>query len=209
MMTEIVIVRHGETESNKRGIFRGRLDVPLNERGILQAEWVADALQREPVAAVLSSPLSRAVDTARIIAARHGLAPIVDRAFDNIDLGQWQGREKAAVKREEPGRWKTWVSDPDSLSIPGGESLASVRARALARTLELAREHRGRRFVVVTHRSVAKLLVGALLGMETGYFWKFYLDNAGYSVIGHDENGFVLLRWNEACHVQEKVIEEY
>jgi broad specificity phosphatase PhoE len=208
-MTEIVIVRHGETESNKRGIFRGRLDVPLNERGILQAEWVAEALRHEPVASVFSGPLSRAEDTARIIAAKHGLSPIVDGAFDNIDLGEWQGREKAAVKRDDPERWRVWVNDPDSLIIPGGESLGAIRARALARTLELARAHRGRRFVIVTHRSVAKLLAGALLGMERGYFWKFYMDNAGYSVVGEDENGFVLLTWNEACHLTEKVIEEY
>jgi broad specificity phosphatase PhoE len=208
-MTEIVIVRHGETESNKRGIFRGRLDVPLNERGVLQAEWVAEALRRDPVVSVFSGPLSRAEDTARAIAAKHGLSPIVDRAFDNIDLGEWQGREKAAVKRDDPERWGVWVNDPDSLVIPGGESLGAIRARAFERTLALAREHRGRRFVIVTHRSVAKLLAGALLGMERGYFWKFYLDNAGYSVFGHDESGFVLLTWNEACHLKERVVEEY
>jgi broad specificity phosphatase PhoE len=208
-MTEIVLVRHGETESNKLGLFRGRLDVPLNETGREQAAAVARALGGDPVAAVFTSPLERAVDTARAIAGEHGLEPIVEEAFNNIELGRWQGLEKARVEREEPDLWNLWMSDPDRWGVPGAESLAGVRERALERALALAGELRGRRFVVVSHRSVLKLLAGALLGMADGYFWKFYLDNAGYSVLGQRGDGFVLLRWNEACHLTERVVERY
>jgi len=208
-MTEIVLVRHGETESNKLGVFRGRLDVPLNETGLEQAASVAAALAADPVAAVFTGPLVRAIDTARAIAARHGVEPIVDGAFDNIDLGAWQGREKALVERDEPELWKLWVDDPERWGVPGAESLAGVRERALERTLALATEFPDRRFVIVSHRSVLKLLAGALLGMTAGYFWKFYLDNAAYSVIGRGDGGFVLLKWNEACHLRERVVERY
>jgi broad specificity phosphatase PhoE len=208
-MTEIILVRHGETESNRRGLFRGRLDVPLNARGREQAEAVAGALAGDPVAAVFTSPLVRAVDTADAIARKHGIEPITDVSFDNIDLGRWQGLEKARVEREEPELWHLWMTDPDRWSVPGAESLAAVRDRALARTLALVAEYAGGRLVIVSHRSVLKLLGGALLGMETGYFWSLYLDNAGYSVIGHGEGGFVLLKWNEACHLRERVVERY
>ncbi len=208
-MTEVVIVRHGETEYNKLGVFRGRLDVPLNERGREQAACAARALGSEPMAAVYSSPLVRALDTARAIAEAHDLTPIVDQAFHNIDLGEWQGVEKARVEREEPELWELWTNDPDALRIPGGETLAEVRERAYRRVLELVWEYRGKRIAIVTHRSVAKLLGGALLGMERGYFWKLYLDNAGFSVLGHRDGGFVLLRWNESCHLTERVIERY
>ncbi len=208
-MTEIVIVRHGETEFNKLGIFRGRTDVPLNDRGREQAALAAGALAAEPIAAVYSSPLVRALDTAGAIAAKHGLTPIVDPAFDNIDLGEWQGVEKALVEREQPDLWALWMNDPDSLRIPGGESLADVRGRAHRRAVELVREHAGKRIAVVSHRSVAKLLGGALLGLTAGYFWKFYLDNAAYSLFGHGGTGFVLLKWNEACHLKERVVERY
>ncbi len=208
-MTEIVIVRHGETEFNKLGVFRGRLDVPLNDRGREQAQAVGEALRSKTIVAVYSSPLVRALETARAVAEPHGLAPVVDPAFDNIDLGEWQGIAKALVEREQPALWKLWMEDPDRLAIPGGESLADVRERAYGRALELAREHEGERFAVVTHRSVAKLLGGALLGMESGYFWRFYLDNAGYSIVGHAATGPVLLTWNEACHLREKVTERY
>lgn len=208
-MTEVVIVRHGETESNRLGLFRGRLDVQLNDTGRAQAERVADALSLEPVSHVYSSPLSRALDTARAVAARHGIEPVVDPAFDNIDLGKWQGREKAAVEREEPALWRLWTTDPDRLAIPGGETLADVRERALRRTLDLARTHAGTRFVIVSHRSVAKLLGGALLGLEAGYFWSFYLDNAGYSVFRCNDGEFTLVRWNEACHLADRTVERY
>jgi broad specificity phosphatase PhoE len=208
-MTDIVIVRHGETELNRLGTFRGRADVPLNDRGREQASAVGAALKGEPLAAVLSSPLVRALDTARPIASEHGLEPVVDLAFHNIDLGEWQGAEKKRVEREHPDLWELWINDPDRLEIPGGERLAEVRERAYRRTLELVEEYRDRRLAVVTHRSVAKLLMGALLGMTEGYFWKFYLDNAGFSVVGHREGGFVLQTWNESCHLCDRTVERY
>jgi len=208
-MTEIVLVRHGETESNKLGLFRGRLDVPLNETGRHQAAAVARALRDDPVAAVFTSPLERAVATARAIAGEHGLDPVVDESFNNIDLGKWQGLEKSRVELEEPDLWNLWMTDPDRWGVPGAESLSGVRERALRGALALLPEFAGRRLVIVSHRSVLKLLAGALLGMVSGYFWKFYLDNAGYSVLGQRGDDFVLLKWNEACHLTERVVERY
>jgi len=208
-MTEIVLVRHGETELNTAGVFRGRADVALNERGRSQADAVGQALSTVPVSAVYSSPMVRALDTARAIAAPHDLTPVVDPAFNNIDLGEWQGAEKELVRREQPELWRLWRDDPDALRIPGGETLAEVRERAYSRALELANLHTDARIAIVSHRSVAKLLAGALMGMESGYFWRFYLDNAGYSVFGFNDGGFVLLRWNEACHLNERTVEYF
>lgn len=208
-VTELVIVRHGETEANRLGIFRGRLDVALNENGRAQARALGEALAAPPIEAVFSSPLARALDTARAVASVHGIEPECDPAFNNIDLGEWQGVEKERVRREQPDAWRLWQTNPDDLEIPGGESLSDVRARAQRRALELVSDFAGSRIVIVTHRSVAKLLAGALLGMESGYFWKFYLDNAGYSLLGHGRFGFVLLKWNEACHLPDRVVEEF
>jgi probable phosphoglycerate mutase len=188
-------------------VFRGRKDVPLNERGREQAAGVAGALADPPVTAVYSSPMVRALDTARAIADRHGLEPVTDDAFNNIDLGAWQGGWKEKVKAEQPELWRLWLEDPDSLQIPGGETLAQVRERSYTRALELARKHPEERIVIVSHRSVTKLLGGALLGLEKGYFWSFYIDNAAYAVFGFNEGAFVLLKWNEGCHLGEKTVE--
>jgi len=206
-VTELVILRHGETELNRDGVFRGRLDVPLNEHGREQAEAAAEALATVPVAAVYSSPLSRAYDTAAAVASRHGLEVTIDEAFHNFDLGEWQGRPKERVRTESPELWDRWVNDPANLRIPGGETLDDVRDRAEARARELVALHEDERIVIATHRSVAKLLGGALLGLGTESFWSFYLDNAGYTIFGHNERGFVLLTWNEAAHLGERVVE--
>ena len=208
-MTEIVVVRHGETVMNTSGVFRGRSDVGLNERGVGQARALGRALREPKIDAFYSCPMSRALSTAEEVAKRHGLTPLVDEAFNNIDLGEWQGTEKAAVERDYPDLWRLWTQDPDALVIPGGETLASVRERAYRRTLELVKSHEGRRIAIVSHRSVAKLLAGALLGMDSGYFWSFYLDNAGFSVFGHRGERFVLLKWNESCHLEERTVEHY
>ena len=207
-MTEIVLIRHAETELNRAGVFRGRLDVPLNDRGRRQAGRLAEALAGSALDAVYTSPLVRATETARAVASGHGLEPVVDEALNNIDLGTWQGRKKTEVEREEPELWRLWTTDPDRLEIPGGETLAGVGERAFGRALELLREHDAGRIAVVSHRSVIKLLAARMLGIESGGFWRLYMDNAGYSVFAHRDGGFVLIKWNEACHLTERVVED-
>jgi probable phosphoglycerate mutase len=209
-VTEVVLVRHGETELNRLEVFRGRAEAALNERGRQQALWVSRALGRVPISAVFTSPLSRALDTSTAIARTHGLVPIVDEAFNNIDLGDWQGVPKAVVKRDHPEEWKLWTTNPEGLRIPGGETLADVRARAYPRMLELVREHEGKRVCVVSHRSVLKVVSAAAIGLADDYYWKLYLDNAAYSLLGYGhDTGFSLIKWNESCHVEERVAEEF
>ncbi len=208
-MTDIILVRHGETEFNKEGVFRGRLDVELNERGREQAEAVAKALRSPPIVAVYTSPLARARSTADAIAREHGVKPTVDEAFNNIDLGEWQGVKKTQVRDREPKAWALWTTEPEHLRIPGGETLAEIRERAYTRLLDLAIRHDGERIAVVTHRSVSRVLAGAVLGMSEGYFWKFYMDNAGYSLLQHNGSGFMIVQWNENSHLTGKVVERY
>jgi broad specificity phosphatase PhoE len=208
-MTDIVLVRHGETEFNREGVFRGRFDVGLNEAGREQAAATAAALAREPLAAVYSSPLSRALETARPIAAKHCLEPVIDEAFHNIDLGEWQGAKKETVRLTQPEAWALWTTEPERLRIPGGETLAEVRARAFPRLEELAAEHEGERIAIVSHRSVIRVLAGAILGMAEGYFWRFYMDNAGFSVLRQNGTGYVIVQWNENCHLTDTFYERY
>ncbi len=208
-MTDIVLVRHGETEFNREGVFRGRYDVGLNEAGREQAAATAAALAREPIAAVYSSPLSRALDTARPIAGRHGLKPAVDEAFHNIDLGEWQGAKKETVRLEQAEAWAQWTTEPERMRIPGGETLAEVRSRAFPRLEELATAHDGERIAIVTHRSVIRVLAGAVLGMTEGYFWHFYMDNAGFSILRQNGAGYIIVQWNENCHLTDTVYERY
>ena len=98
----IYLIRHGETEFNRLGIFRGRYEVELNDNGRCQAGETGRALKDEDISFILSGPLGRTTETARIVAGEIGVDYRIDEAFNNIALGKWQGLEKEKVKREFP-----------------------------------------------------------------------------------------------------------
>jgi probable phosphoglycerate mutase len=204
----IYLIRHGETEFNRLGIFRGRHEVELNDNGRSQAGETGRALRDEEISFILSGPLARTVETARIVAGEIGVDYRVDEAFNNIALGKWQGVEKEKVKREFPEMWKIWISEPEKLKLPGGESVEEVRQRATGRLLEVVAEEEAS-FAVVTHRSVIKGLAASLLGVTAPYFWKFYIDNAAYSVFENDGTRFVLHSWNNNTHLTSGVTEAF
>jgi probable phosphoglycerate mutase len=204
----IYLIRHGETEFNRLGVFRGRYEVDLNETGYRQAEEIGQALKGEGIGFLLTSPLIRAVETAKRIADPLGVELRIDEGFNNIALGEWQGVPKDKIRQEFPEMWKSWTSQPENLRIPGGETVEEVRERATARLLELVREETAG-FGIVTHRSVIKTLAASMLGASAPYFWKFYMDNAAYSVFEYDGNGFTLISWNNTGHLTEMVTESF
>jgi broad specificity phosphatase PhoE len=202
------LIRHGETEFNRLGIFRGRYEVDLNDRGRRQAAEIGAALKDEGIDFILSGPLSRAVETAEIVSQSIGVEYRIDEAFNNIALGAWQGVEKKKIQRDFPDQWKVWTTEPERLAIPGGETVEQVRERSFARLAELTRDGEST-FGIVTHRSVIKTLAASILDVAPPYFWKFYIDNAAYSVFGYDESGFTLLSWNKNDHLSENVTEVF
>ncbi|MBN1426310.1 histidine phosphatase family protein [Candidatus Fermentibacteria bacterium] len=209
-MTFVYLVRHGESELNRGGMFRGTVDAPLNEHGRLQAEALGKALSRVGLDAVVSSPLARALDTAHAVALPYGLEVRIDRSFTNIHLGEWQGRLKAQVAKEYPQEWALWVSSPEQLLVPGGESIGEVRERAWHRLRMVPQEFAGKRIAIVTHRTVIKTLLAAVVGLEHDYFWKFYLDPASYTVLMHEEErGFCIYQVNVTPGATVSPLEEF
>jgi probable phosphoglycerate mutase len=204
----IYLIRHGETEFNRLGIFRGRYEVDLNDNGRSQAVDTGKVLKDEGIEFILTGPLGRTVETARIVAQEIGVDYRVDEAFNNIALGKWQGVEKERVKHDFPEMWKIWISEPEKLKLPGGESVEEVRQRATRRLLEVVAEEDGN-FAIVTHRSVIKGLAASMLGAPAPYFWKFYVDNAAYGVFEYDGTRFILISWNVNHHLTQKVIETF
>ncbi len=210
-MTVVYLMRHGESDFNREGLFRGTLNVPLNEHGRLQAEALGRALAKVDITAVYSSPLARALDTAHAVALPHDLEVEVDDAFRNINLGQWQGKRKVDIARSYPEDWRLWTTVPEQFLPPGGESVGEVQERAWAGLVALTkRRHRDETIAVITHRSVIKTLLGAVLGLKQGYFWKFYLDPASYCRLTYrDDEGFVLNQVNISSGVPGSPMEEY
>ena len=204
----IYLIRHGETEFNRLGIFRGRYEVDLNEVGRQQASQIGKALEGAGIEFLVTSPLSRAVETAEIIASALGIDYFKDEAFNNIALGEWQGVPKQKIKDEYPDLWHLWTTEPEKLAIPGGETVEDVRRRSFAGLKRILEDRKGT-FAVVTHRSVIKALAAAMLDVNPPYFWKFYIDNAAFSVFEVTDAGYTLISWNNNAHLTEKVTEVF
>jgi broad specificity phosphatase PhoE len=202
-MTTVVLVRHGRTRANREGVFRGRMDVPLDGVGREQARATGNRLKDRPLAAIYASPLSRARDTAEAVARHHDLKVQVDEAFDNLELGPWTGRRRAEVAREDPDRWRLWVTRPEELRLAGAETLGQVAERSAARLGELVRDHAGEEIVVVAHRAVIKPLLARVLGLASPWFWRFALDPGSVSVLTHlPDRGYTLTLLNETGHLR-------
>jgi broad specificity phosphatase PhoE len=135
----ILLARHGETAENAPPTrVMGRLDSPLNARGRGQARALAQAMAGEGLAALWTSPLRRARETAEIVGAVVGLAPRVDERLAESHRGTWEGRLLAEIEREDPEAWRAWLDGGAGFRFPGGESLAEHQARVLAALAEVA-----------------------------------------------------------------------
>lgn len=148
----LLLVRHGETQWNREGRFQGRTDVPLTPEGRAQAVALAEVLRAEPLAAVYTSPLRRAYDTALLIAAPHGLRPLVDERLVEIHQGEWEGLRPPEIERRWPELYRRWLSAPETVRLPGGETLAEVERRVLAAVADLAARWAGGTVCVVAHK---------------------------------------------------------
>jgi probable phosphoglycerate mutase len=201
----IHLIRHGETQANRDGVFRGRGEVPLSPAGLKQARELRSHFAALGVQRVFSSPLQRATQTAA--ACFPGRAVELQELLNNLDLGRWSGRRKKEIAAEEPELWRRWLEEPERMSFPGGESLAAMKARTrhFNRLLAEAGEER---IAVVSHRSVLKALLAEALGLGGKWFWKFHLDNASVTVLLHDATrGFVLAKLNETSHLSDCIFE--
>jgi broad specificity phosphatase PhoE len=148
-VTTILLARHGETDWNREGRFQGHADPPLNETGRAQAAELAAELKEVELAAVYSSPLRRALETARVVAAEHRLEPIPVDALREVDVGSWQGLTRAEIEAHSPEQFARWL-DYDQ-GWEDGESYEEMGGRAVAALLELAAAHEGERILAVTH----------------------------------------------------------
>lgn len=148
-MTTIFLARHGETDWNRDNRFQGHADPPLNETGRAQAGELSAALTAEPLAAVYSSPLQRAFETAQIVAAPHGLEPVPVDALREVDVGSWQGLTRDEIEERFPEQFARWIDY--QAGWEDGESYDEMGRRVIAGLLELAAAHGGERILAVSH----------------------------------------------------------
>lgn len=202
--TTIILIRHGECEGNIKGMFRGRSDFPLNERGLAQARDLARELKSFPIQHIFTSPLLRARQTAEIIACEHGLEIKIEEGLNNIELGRWEGRLMQEIARLYPQEWGLWLNNPEQLKLKDMETLYEVQIRAKHCLDRLVEQYSGEVLTLVSHRAVLKPLVAACINIASPYFWKIHFDTASYSILTHRVvRGYCLVQLNQNKHLKE------
>lgn len=197
----LILVRHGESEGNLRRIMQGQLDLPLTEDGREQARLVAARIASMSVAAVYSSPLSRAFETAQTIAAHHALAVQPVEAFQEGSWGEAQGLTWTEVST----RWDTAGDLPLHEVIPGAETPESLRSRAAAAIDTLLDRHRSEVAVCVSHAGTIAQLVAHLIGMPDGRLPRLLTGNTAVTVVEGAAGEAVITVLNDLCHLRGHV----
>lgn len=201
-MTRIILVRHGQTEWNRVERFRGQIDLALNKTGQAQARKAARRLTGMPITAVYSSPLRRALETAGPTAQQLGLPVQPLPGLMDINYGEWQGRTPSEVSQQYPDLYQQWMDAPHTVSFPGGESLEDVRYRAIAALEQMILQHTGH-VLLVAHQVVNKVLLCAMLGLETSHFWHIKQDNGCINLFDFNAGIFAAVLVNDTCHIHE------
>jgi phosphoserine phosphatase len=201
-MTKIYIVRHGETQWNKEEIFRGRKDIPLNEMGQKQAEMVGLCFRDKGINRIVSSPLTRAVQTAEAISRTTGVAVESTEKFTDINFGAWEGLPLREVEERYPADFAVWKTSPENLIIENGETLEMVRKRISEGLVGIVSAKEGT-IVIVTHRVICKLIVLDCLKIDNEHFWDMKYDPASITLMEQSNNQFTLTFGNDTCHLRE------
>jgi broad specificity phosphatase PhoE len=210
-MTTLMLVRHGETLWNKEEIFRGRADIELNVTGLKQAGLLGAYLADTKISAIYSSPLKRAVQTAQSVAGYQQIPVTVAEELNDLDFGEWQGLSVETVRSKYKELFIDWQKNPQSVKIPGGESLDDVRQRAL-KLAELVITGDKAVVAFVSHRVINKVLICALLGLDNSHFWNIKVDTCGVTTFIYENDRFVLARHNDTSFLRpcgEAVLKDF
>ncbi|MCX7180960.1 MAG: histidine phosphatase family protein [Proteobacteria bacterium] len=201
------MVRHGETAWNLEGRVQGHADIPLNPKGCAQALAIARGLENESFAAIYSSDLQRALQTAEPIASRHGLSIHGDPALRERHFGVLQAltKEEARLRHPEAAR-RHGSRDPD-YAYDDGESLVAFEQRIRKWMDALARRHVGGSVLVVTHGGVLDVAYRYATGMALTQPRNFALPNAALNWLEADTDGWRLLLWADSAHLEQALDE--
>lgn len=193
----LILIRHGETFWNReRRIQGGGSDTELSEVGLKQAEIVTSYLTEENVVAIISSPLKRALDTARAIASQHQLPVEVDTGLGEIEVGELEGLSLSNLTTTFSqyllGSWR----EGGSQRLPGGESFVELQQRSWACVEGLLAKHKDGTVVIVSHYFVILAIIFRALGLPLEYLTKFRIDTGGVSIVEFGERGTRLVAFN-------------
>ncbi len=201
-MTEIVLVRHGQSMGNFLRQFLGHTDIDLTDLGKEQANRTAKALENWQADAIYASDLIRAMHTAEPIAKLQGLSVVPHKGLREIYAGDWEGKDFDYLKKEYPLTYVQFREDMGMACPDGGESTWEVRQRVACAMEEIVRENPDKRVIVVTHATAICMFCCEVLGVSKEESYRLKLpSNASITTMIYHKNQFQLLSYGETYHL--------
>jgi len=180
---KLLLIRHAAPAADARGRCYGKLDIGLSREGERQAAEIVHSLVDEHVAAVLSSPARRAVDTARPLAEAFGVDVEIRDDLRELDFGELEGRTYDEIAVSDPELYARWMSEPTSVRFPGGESYDDLRLRVESAVDALGEMFPAETVAVVTHGGVVRAVVAAILDVPPARIFRLGVDPASVTVV--------------------------
>jgi broad specificity phosphatase PhoE len=202
--TYLYLVRRGATDNSVAHPPRLQgcgSNLPLSAVGIEQAARMAHLLRERPIAAIYSSPLLRALQTAERIGQALTLSIELIEALTEVDVGQWEGRDWGEIERNEPEAFLRFVNDPATWPYAGGESFGQVQQRVMPVISQLLEQRAGQSFVVVSHNVVNRCILAEVMGLPLSQARTIPQENCGVSLIRRREGKTSLITLNSAFHL--------
>ena len=199
--TDLIAIRHGETEWNSEGRFQGHLNSALNRAGLAQAQALGERLAAERFDLLLSSDLGRALQTAGAIAARTGHEVLIEPRLRERNMGIFQGLTAEQAQARYPEEYARFTSRDPDYAIPGGESMRQLFERSLACFTGLAERHPGLTLASVTHGGVLAMLYRHARAMPLDAPRDFVLHNTGVNRFRHRSGAWELHSWGDITHL--------
>ncbi|HEY7656189.1 MAG TPA: histidine phosphatase family protein [Burkholderiales bacterium] len=207
--TTLIVIRHGETAWNREKRMQGTTDTQLSDVGREQARALGRRLAGRAFAALYTSDLSRARDTARLIAEHTGRELVMDSRLQERRFGIFEGLTSDEIIARYPEEHTRFASRDPDYAVPGGESARSFTQRCIGCLAELAARHRGDEVVVVTHGLVLDSLYRAAHGLDHGARRPVPLINASMNIFGYDGSVWRLELWGDISHLAADQVTVY
>jgi probable phosphoglycerate mutase len=202
-MTELLLVRHGETDMNRELRFQGHVNVALNDVGLEQARRVAARLAGEPADAIYVSDLLRARQTAAPIAEGLSLHAVADAGLREQHFGRVDGMRVDDIQREHPEAWAGWLRFDQDFAMPEGESTRAFHARVIEAFQRLVAAHPAQTVVIVTHGGVLDMVYRTARSLDLSGPRQSEIPNAGVNRIRVRDGCFDIVSWGDTRHLAD------
>lgn len=203
-MTQLILIRHGETAWNIQGRYQGQTDIPLSTEGSAQARSVANRLKKEKIDALYASDLQRAVVTAKTIAQDRGLPVVSDARLRETSFGIWEGLTRKEIQEQYDELYQERRTKFLSTRVPDGELPEEVLTRAFAAIYDIITKHPKGKVVIVSHGGALRLVLCKILQIPMQQGHHFYLTNTGISRVKYlsFSDQFIIQCINDTTHLR-------